>query len=207
MRKENILCFDIETTGLNPLEDEILQLSVVDGNGNRVFHEYMKPRHHNEWTDAMEINKITPESVAHKLPVDAYLNRLQEIFDSAELIVGYNCDGFDLAFLEQAGLKIDARTFDVMLEFAPIYGEADEKHGGYKWQKLQKCAGYYGYEEKEGWHDSLADTRATLHCFYGVLRDRKWQITEDEILEPGKTQETQTESPEQKTKQKKGMKL
>lgn len=183
MQKENIFCFDLETTGLNPLEDEILQLTILDGYGNKIFDEYMKPKRHTEWAEAAEINKITPESVADKLPLDAYLSRIQEIFDRAELIVGYNCDGFDLAFLEQAGLDINAPTFDVMREYAPIHGEIDEKHGGYKRQKLQKCSEHYGYVG-DGWHNSLEDTRATLHCFYGVLRDQKWQIAEDEIFEP-----------------------
>ncbi len=182
MKKENILCFDIETTGLNPLEDEILQISVLDGNGRQLYNGYVKPEKHTEWADTAAINGITPEMVEDAPTIREILPQIQGIFDRAELVVGYNCDGFDLAFLEQAGLEINTPTFDVMREYIPIAAEIDE-NGGYKRQNLRKCSAHYGYEG-EGWHDSLTDTRATLHCFYGVIRDQGWQITDDEILEP-----------------------
>lgn len=183
MKKDKIICFDIETTGLDPFRDEILQLSIVDGHGNVLFDEFVKPENHTEWAEAAAINGITPEMTADKQPFTHWLPTVQKIFDSADLIVGYNCDGFDLAFMEQAGLTIDKPTFDVMLEFAPIYGDYDERHGDYRWQKLAACATYYGYKG-QNWHNSLDDTIATLHCYYGVLSDLQWTVTEDEVLEP-----------------------
>lgn len=39
----NIICLDTETTGLNHYDDEILQLSIIDGSGAILFSEYVKP--------------------------------------------------------------------------------------------------------------------------------------------------------------------
>lgn len=48
----NIICLDAETTGLNLYDDEILQLSIIDGSGAILFSEYVKPVRHERWTDA-----------------------------------------------------------------------------------------------------------------------------------------------------------
>lgn len=58
-----------------------------------------------------------------------------------------------------------------MQDFAPIYGEWSEYYESYKWQKLVKCAAYFGYiwgADKA--HDSLADCRATLFCYKKINR-------------------------------------
>lgn len=46
------LIFDTETTGLDPMRDEILQLSIIDENENVLFNDYLKPLHKAKWPDA-----------------------------------------------------------------------------------------------------------------------------------------------------------
>lgn len=160
------ICLDVETTGLIAGEDEILQLSIIDGTGAVLLNEYIRPQHATEWPEAAAINGITPEMVAVKPTIDAHLPRIQAIVDAAELIIGYNSDGFDLPFLRAAGVQIrKKRTFDVMLEFAELYGEWDEYHRDWKWQKLSTCAAFFGYTGDGAFHDSLEDVRATLYCY------------------------------------------
>lgn len=79
---------------------------------------------------------------------------------------------FDLSFLEPYGIKPHggSEIVDVMMDFAPVYGEWSEYHGDYKWQSLTTCAAYYGYDWGEAQaHDSRADCKATLYC-YNKLR-------------------------------------
>ena len=170
---DKIICFDVETTGLNPYADEILQLSIIDGNGEVLFNEYIKPQRLKTWENAQAIHGISPEMVEKKKCIDEYAIQLNHIFSSVELIIGYNINGFDLYFLSEAGIfvPVEILTYDVMLEFAPIYGEWDYYRKDYRWQKLEMCARYYNYIGSGKYHDSLEDVRATLHCFYSMLQE------------------------------------
>lgn len=171
--KDKILCFDVETTGLSREEDEILQLSIVDGTGKTVFNEYIKPTHHESWDGAEAIHGISPSDVADKPTIEEYRDTLNDIFKDVQLLVGYNNIYFDNAFLKEAGIQIpeDTKMYDVMLKFAPIYGEWNEMRQDYKWQKLAKCAEYYGFHGDGQFHDSLEDVRATLHCFNSMISE------------------------------------
>ena len=186
--KDKILCFDVETTGLSREEDEILQLSIVDGTGKTVFNEYIKPTHHESWDGAEAIHGISPSDVADKPTIEEYRDILNDIFKSAQLLVGYNNRYFDNAFLKKADIQYpeDIKMYDVMLKFAPIYGEWNEMRQDYKWQKLEKCAEYYGFHGDGQFHDSLEDVRATLHCF-------NCMISEGQVKEKEATEEVTTE--------------
>lgn len=179
--KDKILCFDVETTGLSREEDEILQLSIVDGTGKTVFNEYIKPTRHESWDGAEAIHGISPSDVADKPTIEEYRNTLNDIFKDVQLLVGYNNIYVDNAFLKEAGIQIpeDAKMYDVMLKFAPIYGEWNEMRQDYKWQKLAKCAEYYGFHGDGQFHDSLEDVRATLHCFNSMISEG--QVKEKEV--------------------------
>ena len=179
--KDKILCFDVETTGLSREEDEILQLSIVDGTGKTVFNEYIKPTRHESWDGAEAIHGISPSDVADKLTIEEYRDNLNAIFKDVQLLVGYNNIYFDNAFLKEAGIQIpeDAKMYDVMLKFAPIYGEWNEMRQDYKWQKLAKCAEYYGFHGDGQFHDSLEDVRATLYCFNSMISEG--QVKEKEV--------------------------
>ena len=179
--KDKILFFDVETTGLSREEDEILQLSIVDGTGKIVFNEYIKPTRHESWDGAEAIHGISPSDVADKLTIEEYRDTLNDIFKDVQLLVGYNNIYFDNAFLKEAGIQIpeDAKMYDVMLKFAPIYGEWNEMRQDYKWQKLAKCAEYYGFHGDGQFHDSLEDVRATLHCFNSMISEG--QVKEKEV--------------------------
>lgn len=174
MEKSKILCLDVETTGLYPAFDEILQLSIIDGNGEVLFNQYICPKEHTEWEEAEQVNGISPLTVAGESTIDGYIPVLEQILSKAELLVGYNILKFDLWFLHCAGVNLpeEVEVFDVMLEFAPIFGEWNSYHRDYTWQKLSNCARYYNYpDNEEKYHNSLFDVRATLHCFYAMLQD------------------------------------
>lgn len=168
----NIICLDIETTGLNHYDDEILQLSIIDGSGAILFNEYVKPVRHECWTDAEKVNHISPSMVKDCKPLLYYAHTIQHILENADMIVGYNIHGFDLPFIFNSGIEYHAKensiVVDVMLAFAEIYGQ--KRYNEYKWQKLKTCAEYYSYSE-DSWHNALDDAKATLFCFYKIFGD------------------------------------
>lgn len=167
--RKKIICLDLETTGLDKDVDEILQISAIDGNGEVLINEYIKPERASSWESAEAVNGISPEMVSGCSSIRKRLPEIQNLINAADLIVGYNID-FDLGFLRQLGINIPQKTviYDVMAAFAEIYGEWNEYFRDYKWQKLQTCATYYGYAGDGAFHDSLEDVRATLYCFYAM---------------------------------------
>lgn len=160
------IVIDTETTGLDADTDELLQVSIIDSQGNTLFNSYIKPLFTENWDEAMAVNHITPEMVANAPNIIEVKQEINKIINSANVIVGYNIL-FDLEFLAAFGIENSKATvIDVMQDFADIYGEWSDKYGCNKCQKLTKCAEYYGYD----WgtdiaHDSLADCRATLYCY------------------------------------------
>lgn len=164
----NEIVIDIETTGLNPDVDEILQVSIISKSGETLYNSYIKPIFASEWKEAQRINHINPEMVADAPNIYAEMPKINSILLNANKIIGYNHENFDIPFLERYGAVLSeaAETFDVMLAFSEIYGEWSEYHGDYKWQKLTTCAAYYNYQwGEDAAHDSLADCKATLHCY------------------------------------------
>lgn len=147
-----------------------------------MLNSYVRPEKHTEWKNAEMIHGISPEKVKASPAISELKNQIQEIVDNAELIVGYNFDTFDVPFLEEsAGINFkDKETYDVMLAFAPIYGDYNERYGNYKWKSLSICADYYGYEFNA--HDSLEDVKATLYC-YEKVKDYYENIEEVEKQE------------------------
>lgn len=167
------IVIDTETTGLNADTDELLQVSIIDSQDNTLFNSYIKPLFTENWDGAMAVNHITPEMVANAPNIIEVKQEINKIINSANVIVGYNTD-FDLSFLSAVGIENSKATvIDVMQDFADIYGEWSDKYGCNKWQKLTKCAEYYGYDwENDTAHDSLADCRATLYC-YKKMKEQK----------------------------------
>jgi DNA polymerase III epsilon subunit-like protein len=184
--KLKTIVLDTETTGLYPGYDEILQLSIIDKNGNTLFNEYIRPKNNREWAEAQAVNGISPENVAECPTFDYYRNTIQAIFDSADEIIGYNT-GFDLAFLKYSGIQInpEAVIIDVMEEFAEIYGEWSPSRCSYKYQKLTTAANYYNLDS-DGAHDSLIDARMTLAVYDRINATQTYDSMDVLIVEPRK---------------------
>lgn len=173
---KRVIVLDTETTGIKPQgNDEILSLTIIDLEGTVLFNELVKPEHRKSWPKAQEVNGITPAMVKDKLPLVAYRDQLQELWQRIDLVVGYNV-GFDSDFLYSSGLALSpyVEEFDVMREFAPVNGKWDEYHQDYRWCKLKDCAKHYGVKLNNA-HTSLGDTEATRQCFIALINDPQYE--------------------------------
>lgn len=164
---------DTETTGLHPeIDDDLLQVSIIDTHGNTLFNSLIRPHLLTSWDDAMEINHITPEMVKDAPEIVDVRRQIQDIFDNADTIIGYNT-WFDLEFLRACGNirpLIDTQIIDVMQDYA----EHMQLH---KWAKLVDAAYSMGFD----WsnlpaHNSLNDCLATLYIYKKMGGDYfKWR--------------------------------
>ena len=161
----DMVVVDVESTGLDCSMNELLQVSIIDGFGNILYDSYLKPVVAKWWSK--NVNGITPDMVEDAPDIIDEIPKIASILKSAACIVGYNV-WFDINFLKEYGCEInnDANIIDVMEEFAPLYGEWNEKYNCYKWKNLTTCASYFEYDWKETCaHNSLADCYATLFCY------------------------------------------
>ncbi len=165
-----IICLDTETTGLDPRKDEILELAIVDGDGNKLLHKRYRPTRNVKWPQAQAVHGISPEDVKDCQTIDEDREEILGYLNAADLVVGYNLR-FDLNMLWGAGIyRPDVRFYDVMPVFAKIYGKWNPYHRNYRWQKLVTAAAYYNYKWEGKAHGAWADALATLFV-YGKVKD------------------------------------
>lgn len=169
-----VICLDCETTGLSPVEDEILTLSIVDWSGKTLLDGKYKPGHKTEWPEAARINGIWPDDVKDCPSFFDDHEKIREIVWTADEIIAYNA-GFDLNFLSYNDVEPQSWTkvTDTMLEYARYIGEWDDYHDGWKWHKLTDAAAHIGYEWTGKAHGSLADARACLAVQKWVEQQRR----------------------------------
>lgn len=147
------IVLDTETTGLDPIKDEIIQLSIIDGNGETLLNEYYKPKKVTEWPEAQRVNGISPEDVANKKHIVEDFDKIQAILDAAGEVCAFNAE-YDLAFLGELGFYLDeSKVTDTMRQYGKIFY-------GKQFIKLTVAAAECDYYYNA--HDSLADCKATL---------------------------------------------
>ena len=104
LRKSKSLCFDTETTGKDPIHDELLGISFAKSSGKAVYFE------------------CPTEKNSKKV----FLQDFKELFEDGKIEkIGHNLK-FDLTVLHWCGLKVAGGLFDTMLAHTLVF--PDQKH-------------------------------------------------------------------------------
>ena len=117
MRKGKIICIDIETTGLDHAQDEILQVAIINGRGKTLYNSYIRLDKKRTWEQAEAINKIGWQAVKNAPSIQHEKRKIERILKRAGLIIGYNLKAFDLPFLAAKGINtaVKAAVYDLSL--------------------------------------------------------------------------------------------
>ena len=132
------LYVDTETTGLSA-RDEIVEIAIINDNGEALLNTLVKPVHHNQWPEAQAIHGISPEAVAHAPVYDELRPTIEGLFQDQEVVI-YN-KAYDSQYLDTE-LEAAQSVQCCMLLFAEHYGEWNPRYGNYKWQNLNKASQY-----------------------------------------------------------------
>ncbi len=162
------LCFfDLEATGLNVMQDRILQIAIIkyfaDGREPEELEMLINPGMPIS-EEAMAVHGIKPADLRNK-PVFAQIaQKLYDFIGDADL-AGYNSNRFDVPMLVEefarAGLDFDLekrRLLDVQTLFHKMEPRT-----------LRAALRFYCGEKLEDAHDALADVRATIKVLDGQL--------------------------------------
>lgn len=171
--KEKVACIDVETTGLRPGNDEILQVSICNGNGTMLLNSYVRPERRKRWPKAQEINHITWEMVKDAPTLIELSYAIEAILADCELLIGYNINKFDLHFLEvgRVNIPLSVNVYDLINDCSVLYGKWSDYHENYTFVSLASVAKRFGIDYRK--HDSSEDVIATTKVFYALLEDEK----------------------------------
>ncbi len=163
--KNPIAFFDLETTGINPARDRIVEISIlkVDPSGRedtltlRINPEMPIPG------EATAIHGISDDDVKDEPTFREVAKRLAKYLEGCDL-GGYNCNKFDIPLLAEEFLRVDV-DFNIakrkVIDVQVIFHKQEQR-------TLSAAYKFYCSKELHEAHSAEADTRAT----YEVLKSQ-----------------------------------
>jgi DNA polymerase III epsilon subunit family exonuclease len=163
---------DLETTGVDPSTDRILQMAaiVVDGTGKVVdtFDTIVKPESPEQYVHGAEhIHGISEAQVANGMPLRDALVRLRQISDG-KFFTAHNAQ-FDIGFIhaesQRVGFDMTVTSFVDTLQLARrTDAERTRKH------TLDALCSHYGIERERA-HEAKSDATATAELLFHLMQE------------------------------------
>ena len=139
LRQSRPIFFDTETTGISPTS-EVVEIAVVDWDGELLFDSLVKPRGRID-PEAARIHGITERMVELAPGWNQVWSEVARVFKDRK-VGAYNSD-FDLRILRQTNLRsgvswplTDDQFFCVMKLYARFAGNWDSRRGAFRWHSL-----------------------------------------------------------------------
>ncbi len=168
------VAIDVETTGLDPKNDAIIQVAAIAFDGDRILDQYesvVNP--HREVPEFItQLTGITQEEVDDAPSMFTVRSRLRSVMDHGVLI-GHNV-GFDLGFLREERLGIGTAGLDTITLASILFPKA----GRYR---LGSLARYLNLEEVRN-HQAMGDAQQTMWLFL-KLQEKARELEIDQLEE------------------------
>ena len=168
-----ISVFDLETTGLSPVQDRIIQFAVVPLFSMEIGVGYESKVHpgddHLPLKDfIVSFTGVTTEAVQSAPNISETLQKYNSLVGT-RVVAGHNIASFDLRFIRRAelrtGLEVQSDYYIDTLKIAYKI----QKQGPYK---LADCARYYGIDvDENNLHDALVDTTLCAKLLIEQIKD------------------------------------
>ena len=149
---------DTETTGLSA-DDEIIEIAIIDDDGEPLINTLVKPINHTSWPEAQKIHGLSSIDLRHAPTQSEITNKIKEIVRD-KCVVIYNAP-YDSQYLPELEEAAEVRC--AMREFA----EFNES----KWKSLTNAAKIIGYEGEQA-HRALEDTK-TLRAIWKHIQAKE----------------------------------
>lgn len=160
---EDYVVFDLETTGVSPYNDEVIEISAVKARKGKVveeFSELVNPKRTIPFA-ASRVNNITDDMVSNAPFFDEVLRHFLE-FVGEDVLVGHNIQSFDMKFI----YRDCERYFHQLITNDYVDTLILAKRCFLEWRhrRLGDLADYYGIST-QGAHRALADCRMNQRVF------------------------------------------
>lgn len=161
-----VCVFDLETTGINPAKDRIVELAII-----KLFPDGKKIEKHSLLNpgipippEASEVHGITDEMVKGKPSFRQISKSLLEFISDCDFL-GYNCIRFDVPMLVEEFYRTGLQPPFKKAKIIDAFRIFCQKEG----RSLAAALKFYCGEELEDAHSAHADTKATLKVLLGQL--------------------------------------
>jgi len=160
---ENYVVFDLETTGISPAEDSILEISAIKVKGHEPVAEFntlVNPGTHIP-AGATRINGITDDMVKAAPGLKEVLPDFLS-FIEGEILVGHNIQSFDLLFLYLAAQELFGK--EVPNDYVDTLFMAKTTLPQLGRHRLTDISAYF-HINTEGAHRALSDCVMNQKCY------------------------------------------
>lgn len=160
---EDYVVFDLETTGVSPYNDEVIEISAVKARKGKVVEEFsqlVNPKRTIPFA-ASRVNNITDDMVSDAPFFDEVLRNFLK-FVGEDVLVGHNIQSFDMKFI----YRDCERYFHQLItnDYVDTLILAKRCFPEWRHRKLGNLADYYGIST-QGAHRALADCRMNQRVF------------------------------------------
>ena len=160
---EDYVVFDLETTGVSPYNDEVIEISAVKARKGKVVEEFsqlVNPKRTIPFA-ASRVNNITDDMVSDAPFFDEVLRHFLE-FVGEDVLVGHNIQSFDMKFIN----RDCERYFHQLItnDYVDTLILAKRCFPEWRHRRLGDLADYYGIST-QGAHRALADCRMNQRVF------------------------------------------
>lgn len=169
-----VVCLDLGTTGSNPVEDEIVAITIVDWAGNELHEGKYSPSRGELWQAASEVNGVAPDNQTDLPSFFDDQVKIREIIWGADEVIVYNAQHV-MRFLghNDAAPASGARVTDTMFEYCLWLGVTNRNYNRLAHIELTDAADHIGYVRPDGMSTSLANALACLAVQKWIERQRR----------------------------------
>ena len=161
MQTEVLSFLDLETTGFEPPNAEIIEIYILKVVNNEIIDEYytlLKPK---KSITNSHIHGINDIKVKNSPEIKEVVEKILEFLEKTTL-VGHNIDGFDLKFLNYyLNTNLENKTIDTLKMSRETLGSQVENH------KLITLAQYFNVELPT--HSAKDDVMATFEIYKKLI--------------------------------------
>lgn len=170
MASKNIVCFDLETTGLDRTKDQIIQISMIKFNPETfeiidVFDSYVQPvGNYTIGLGAYFKHGIKPQNLVGKPHLSDIAEKIIAFFDDCD-VLGYNSNRFDIPFLKY---ELNKYGYDIDFTIRNCYDafkEESRRNGNTLDKTFERYIGHSMIDAGLEAHNSLSDIKATIEIF------------------------------------------
>lgn len=158
-----VVTLDVETTGLNPQKEDIIQFSAIKTDENMEYKDildiyiqcgYHVPEH------ITKINHISDETLREKgISQKEAVRQIMNFCNGCNTVMGHNVT-FDLKFLNALFQKNGIPEMEFLRVIDTLTIAKKKVEGSHKLEVLAEQAGFYGK-----FHNSLEDVKATIEVY------------------------------------------